>query len=140
MRINLSVSLGNNRASFTWEHLFQSHYGKIVPVSLEKYFNWKQLYQCYFGAIAGVSLGKNCTSIIRINIVSLPWELSRQYPSGTTASFTSEQSCQFNLKANLNYFKFRLTKKIRQTSLPIFCLQISLDIRTSTGNLHWYNK
>ena len=89
---NRAASLGNNRATLTWEQSCQCHLGISVSVSLGSNcasFNWEQLSHCHFRTIATVSLEKNCASVTRLN----------------SASFTWEQSCQFSLGTNLNWFK-----------------------------------
>ena len=66
------MSLGNNRASVTWEQwasatweqLFQCHLGTIVPVSFGNNrgsLTWEQSLQCHLGATVPVSLGNNLT-------------------------------------------------------------------------------
>ena len=60
------VSLGNNRASVTWEQLCRSHLWAIVPVSLGNNcasLTWEQLCQYHLGTIVPVSLRNNHPSV-----------------------------------------------------------------------------
>ena len=62
----MPVSLGNNRASFTWGNLFQSDFGTIVPSSFEKYrasLIWKQSCQSHLGITVPVLQGNDFTSV-----------------------------------------------------------------------------
>ena len=96
-------SLGNNHASFTWEHLwiickqlYQCDLGTIVPVTLgnnrfsltwknRASLTWEQLCQSNFGTIVPVSLGNNC--------VSLTWEQSCQSHLGTMEPVSLGKNC-----------------------------------------------
>ena len=78
------VSLGNNRASVTWERLFQSHLGTILPLSLGNNCasaTWEQLYQSHLGIIIPVSLGNNLASLTRENCSQV--RLTQLLPSET---------------------------------------------------------
>ena len=58
----LPVSLGNNRASFTWEQFCQTQLGAVVSDRAD--VTWKKSCQFNLETMVPVSLGNNCASVL----------------------------------------------------------------------------